>query len=288
VTLLILLCVGVVLYIVALIMKFTSTKQVWSWFWLLPVLGASIFLFSLRIDVDDLKVLTSNIAAEVIGIAVTVFIIDRLIKRREEKQWLAAKQVIYARLLIIIEHPLKIMSRLIPGEYCKSSLNIYGYGFTSVASNMEFNDLSSLRTSILTCVKQDVERRASMKISAEQPPITQDNIYNMALLSTAIAQIHSILAGSNFLIEPVLTNLLLQFDFDCANLKRVTDIYDNSSVPHDEIGRLIYEAILIDALEKTIRTAVNVRKWLIDRADYHHGEEYFRQMASSNNAGLGC
>jgi len=45
----------------------------------------------------------SNLASEAIGIIVTVFIIDRLLKRREERLWLTSKYHIYRKLFELFD-----------------------------------------------------------------------------------------------------------------------------------------------------------------------------------------
>jgi hypothetical protein len=183
VTLLILLCAGIILYFVSLVVQCISTKQVWPWLWIVSTIGISILLISILIvfevipSNDDLKGFAGNIAAEGIGIVLTILIIDRLIKIREEKRLLATKQIVYARLLFIIDRPLEAMSQLFPGEYCKSGFNIYMYGFIPDLSNITFDNLSTLRTSISTYVEQEVEERASIQVSANNTPITRSNIY---------------------------------------------------------------------------------------------------------------
>jgi hypothetical protein len=49
--------------------------------------------------------LVGNLASEIIGIAVTVFLIDRIIEAREKRSWRPAKRVIHRRVLIGIIDP---------------------------------------------------------------------------------------------------------------------------------------------------------------------------------------
>jgi hypothetical protein len=95
-------------------------------------------------------------------------------------------------------------------------------------------------------------------------------IYIDALLPTASDQIHHILSSSNFLIEPELMNLLQRFELDCADLKLLIDLIWKVPISkNDEIYEPLYQVTLVGTIEKTMRTAVNIREWLTARADRH-------------------
>jgi hypothetical protein len=275
VTLLILLCTGVILYFMAQIMKLFSTKQVlWSSFWLIPALGLPVLISSILIAFeaistnDDLKGFAGNIAAEGIGIFLTVFIIDRLIKQREERRLLAAKQIVYARFLLIIDHLLEDMSKLFPGDYCKSSENLYLYGITPVYSKIRFDDLSTLHASIST-VQENIGQHINIQESSDHSNMTRYNIYKNTPLSSASDQVNQIFSGSILLIEPELNKLLNQFFLDCENLKYATDVAEKFPIPYEERWDRISNTVFVGYTEKSMTTAIEIREWLIAKADSH-------------------
>jgi hypothetical protein len=143
---------------------------------------------------------------------------------------------------------------------------------------MEFENLSTLRASILTYVEQDFERRVRIQVSAEHPPIEYQNVYNAALLPIALDQINHILAGPNFPIDPELSNLLHRFHLDCERLKRIMDLDEKYPIPDEETAKFLSKMELVSAIEETMRTAVKVREWLTGRGDRHLTEETLRQL----------
>lgn len=66
-----------------------------------------------------------NLAAEGIGVVVTVFGIDRLIQYREEKRWGPAKNLIYADLLEILDD---LLMTVVPYEYFDIATRHYYFG----------------------------------------------------------------------------------------------------------------------------------------------------------------
>lgn len=81
-----------------------------------------------------------NIIAEIFGIVITVFLIDRLIKRmekeKEEKRWLPAKQIVHYRLAQSLEAVLKLLD----GESWLLFLTrfVYSFGDLDLRSSYDF------------------------------------------------------------------------------------------------------------------------------------------------------
>jgi hypothetical protein len=247
-------------------LRHISTKQAWSWILIISSIGIFFILFLILVAFnvistnDNLKDFAGNLAVEGIGIAFTVFIIDRLIKRREKMRLLESKQIVYGRILLIIDRPLEAMSELFPGEYFKPTLNIYMYSSTRIVSSMSFDNLSTLHASISTYVEQYIEERIRVQDSTNITPIKRSNIYNSVPLSTAIDHIHNILSASNFLLEPELRDLLLQFDLGCANLKHYTDLMEKFPISRVKFEEIMQKMVLVDYIEKTMRSAINIRE----------------------------
>ena len=273
--------ISIILNLVPKLLRCITTKQTWSWISIISGIGIFLILFLILVAFnviptnDNLKDFSGNLAVESIGIAFTVFIIDRLIKRREKMRLLESKQIVYGRPLLIIDRPLEAMSELFPGVYFKPRLNIYMHNSTHIVSSMSFDDLSTLRASISKYIEQYVDEHNIVQDSTNITPITHSNIYNSVLLSTALDQINNILSSSNVLIEPELRGLLLQFDLGCANLKRYTDLMEKFPTSRDKFDEFMHKMVLIDYIEKTMRPAINIREWLIRRADRNLAEESF-------------
>lgn len=279
-TLLILLCTGVILYFIALIMKFSFLRQVLPCFWITLSIGILILLlafltaFSIIPSNDDLKGFSGNVLAEGIGILVTVAIIDRLIRRHEENRWIIAKQLVYAKLLLIIDRPLEAMFHLFYRMPHELSFNIYYYGPNPIISSIRFDDddISTLHSDILAYVEQHIEEHANLMSS----------IYDSTLLPTALDQIHEAITDSYLLIDPDLKNLLSQFEIDCVKLKRAVEtveVYFNLKhsmdpihwfcLPHDYIDSISQQGLLTGYIEQSMRSIVNIKKWITSRADLH-------------------
>src|SRR5688572_27042301 len=97
--------------------------------WIFASAGLGIFVgqvlsFSLGLPVGSANAvgLNLNIASEFVGIAVTVFWVDRLLRRREESRWEPAKHLLYSELMDLTGD---LYAFALPRELRKRSVTVY-------------------------------------------------------------------------------------------------------------------------------------------------------------------
>jgi hypothetical protein len=135
----------------------------------------------------------SNLAAEAIGIIITVFVIDRLLKRREERLWLASKHHIYRKLFELLDGFLIKVLKITPAK------EPHWFYFGSVK--------------ILGCeiFSKHNESQAMAMIETSMPGDTLTYRHDVPYLD-ARKEIEGILHNSAHILGPELTALLASFN----------------------------------------------------------------------------
>ncbi|MDP2776179.1 MAG: hypothetical protein Q8O48_00925, partial [Anaerolineales bacterium] len=138
-----------------------------------------------------------NIVSEIIGIAITVFLVDKLIQKREDTRWLPSKFFLYSRL---ISHFDAVMWATVP-FIMSGSKYIYEFG-DAVATTLDVQvDFSNKETS----------KELFSKLKEYLSEVSLDNkVEILKLLSQEKEEIDKILASSMTLIEPELSSKLMR------------------------------------------------------------------------------
>jgi hypothetical protein len=137
----------------------------------------------------------SNLLAETLGIVVTVFLVDRLLKRREERLWLPSKHMVYRNLFEIFDYfllkELGITPAADPVWFYFGSVKILGSG--------KFGDYN--------------ESRIRSIIKAIPPEKREAQVYTGAMpYLEARREVERILHTSARVLGPDLTTLLVAFN----------------------------------------------------------------------------
>lgn len=155
----------------------------------------------------------SNLAAEVIGIVATVFVIDRVLKRREklreEQLWHPTKQLLYDKLLNTIGY---LLIDTLPPDF-RTEDRSSGTLVVKLAKDVSDPAVEALLT------KRLVSDLLASPPGADESPgeatkiSTEIFCKNLQLFfSRARRQVKEIFGSAAFLLDPELTNLLHIFD----------------------------------------------------------------------------
>lgn len=151
-----------------------------------------------------------NLISEVVGIALTVFLVDRLLKRREQRKWVTSKILVKARLFKIVDG---FINNIVGSSFNHSrrgGMYVYYFGITEVMSD------GSLRGFRDADFLKEIESRFEMKsLSTEEVnPIIVKTQQKLATLFD--------LAGH--LLEPELIQSLLEFEDRLLSVYDIKDI----------------------------------------------------------------
>jgi hypothetical protein len=185
-----------------------------------------------------------NVTAELIGIVATVFLIDRLLERRERRRWLPAKNLVYSELLTVTA---QVLACATPNRE-RTNL-VYSFGAVTTTVDMP-KDLQSLTEA------SDVD-----DIAIELSIRTSDERAHLADRLTGLgSDVSGCLRSSEFLIEPELLSMLLRLRSDLNEMQTMKDLIDTERL---EVGR--FEPFSIH-LNRVAGSAGAVARWLDGRA----------------------
>jgi hypothetical protein len=152
--------------------------------------------------------LALNIFSEVVGIVLTVFFIDRIIKNREEKRWIRTKNFIYVRLLRFSS---VVAISLVTLTTHRLKRNIYNFGGIAVGCN-EFN----------VDITEDYEKEITANIRPKLEGWAVDHKIRAAKhLSALLDKLDSILNDISHLIDPELLTVLFELR---ESLEKMDDV----------------------------------------------------------------
>ena len=196
-----------------------------------------------------------NLLAEGIGIVVTVFVIDRLLKYREEKRWHPAKNLLYSKLFAIAND---FLIHFIPVEYCKIEVVVYYFGESEVMVGIEIDN---------NLLPELVENNFGLADS-----IPETGFIDIETIEALKNDIKDILSNSIELIEPELLSQLLDLENSLAFLLKLDEMSKSNA----------NDGITEDVLKKPIVTVSLIKHWLLSKVSRKiNQEEYFQEMAAT-------
>ena len=196
-----------------------------------------------------------NLLAEGLGIVATYVVIDQLLKRREEKRWLPAKNLLYAKLFEIAND---FLVHFIPAEYWKIKVVTYYFGKSEVMVGIEVND---------KLLPELIENNFGLADS-----FTEKGFTDIESLETLKNKVKDILSNSIELIEPELLSQLLDLENSLAFLLKLDEMSKSNA----------NDGITEDVLKKPIVTVSLIKHWLLSKVSRKiNQEEYFQEMAAT-------
>jgi hypothetical protein len=180
--------------------------------------------------------LLPNLVAELIGIAVTVFGVDYLIKRREQQRWSSSRDLLYANLLEAVGN---LIGDIIPIRARKRSF-VY----------LEFGEVRVLQT-----ISPD--RIDPYVLNGILDQLIKVRAFDLELISKRRLQIESIISPMAFLLDPEAFSLVMKLDRKMNLLfRREFDLTEDDSVSDLAIN-----------LSVVLNSAIDVSAWLEGRVD---------------------
>ena len=179
-----------------------------------------------------------NLFSEFVGIIATVFVIDLILKRREERRWIPSKQSLYGKLFKLTYD---IISYIVPFDIKEPSRFLYSFGEAQIFPSVDINS--------------DMLKLGRMNdIHAE---LTSSKKFDTEPLIKYRDKLGELLEKWAFLIEPEhLTKLLeLEQSLDIALQTRAN--FDDSASISD------YAFVL----SEVVVFASNHGLWLVKKAD---------------------
>lgn len=188
-----------------------------------------------------------NLTAETLGIIVTLFMINRLVKRRDQSQRLPSQHLIYANLLKITG---SLLSDVLPSRFQETTDETYHYGDAIgfpviILKDIEPSEL--FLAELLIYISRDINSQKKLDIGP---------------LSSAKKQFEKLLRSPAFLLNPELLTMLLKLHRSLAFLVR-TDCDRSAEYWESEASR----RQLFIRFASMISEAVELRIWLERRAD---------------------
>ncbi|MBW4634939.1 MAG: hypothetical protein KME30_24450 [Iphinoe sp. HA4291-MV1] len=181
-----------------------------------------------------------NLFTEFVGILITVFVIDRLMKWREERRWLPLKHFVYAQLL---EMAGRLLHCILSAKLIKITNIIYEFGLVSSCPLVEIE--LGLDEVTITDLLSEIEQ----KIQLEKQ-------FDIELLSKSKQQLDNILDKYAFLVEPELLALLLELERALtSSLKLEANCEDKTS-----------RWSLVLGLTQIALTVLELKAWLEQKA----------------------
>lgn len=165
-----------------------------------------------------------NLVPEIIGIALTVFFVDRIIKWREDNRWSKTKNVVYSQFI-------RFMNRLTItlSPVCDSKLETYFYEFGKVRTGCTEFDEETKDIEIAKFVEENVNPRLK-EMSIDH------RIWLAKNLSKHIDDLDDLLTKTSHLIEPEILGGLLELRESLAYLEEVEGMLEFDKQASMSIG----------------------------------------------------
>ncbi|PKO16811.1 MAG: hypothetical protein CVU39_06230 [Chloroflexi bacterium HGW-Chloroflexi-10] len=181
-----------------------------------------------------------NLLSEGVGIVVTVFVIDRLLKNREKNRWLPAKNFLYSKLFTLTND---FLVHFIPVQYWKIESVVYVFGECEVMVGFEIDyDL----------FPEMVANNFGLEESVPQTGFT-----DIETLETLSNEIKDVLSNYIELIEPELLSKLLDLEDTLVFLLKLNEMSKSDANLN----------ITTNVLLKPINTASSIRFWLLSKVN---------------------
>ncbi len=151
-----------------------------------------------------------NIFSEIFGIALTVFFIDRLIKKREEQRWARSKRLQYARIVSFTNGITLSLALVIP----YGSLKRFVYDFADIKADSIEYDIEFDSDEILKNITTRIQPRIKESTAEVKLRVIKG-------FSRIFDELDNILGNTTQLIEPEFLALLLELRECCVNLRNM-------------------------------------------------------------------
>ncbi len=203
--------------------------------------------------------LTLNIITEALGIIVTVLIIDRIIKRNDEKRWKPVKSALFAEIFRSTQDILYQM----PREFTKTSNGYYLFGNTSASSRVEIIEPFPMPDPLTEGLDHRI-KHIPHKV-------------NVPNLFDAHRRINEAVDKTGFMLPPDLLELILELNERFRLLELLHN--DSTDFNSDDDKRKQLASVISGIMD----SSYEINTWLIEQADkyFDNIKEYIRALTSN-------
>ena len=246
--------------------------------------------------------LALDLTEHLFGIVLAVFVFERMLARREERRWIAAKSWLHMILLETIDDLLKeLLPDVVSQEGVETDGGIAVYEVTG--KRIHFGETVAYSPLRLLVSPDDKDLQAHIIWYAKrlEPPRYAD--LAKAALSDARQQVRDTFGSSARLMEADITAMLISFEqaalaavrhLDSAASMRDRKLEDASYLGGEESAEqktreaddeLAFVSSII--VESVVNSAMKPKAWLEDRMHGREGQSPFQSLQAGDRAGMG-
>jgi hypothetical protein len=211
-----------------------------------------------------------NLFSEVVGILVTVFLVDRVLKRREEARWKATKGFIYSRLTNLVA---RIFDQFLPSAYSEQfPLLDVSFGKSSPPM-LIIRDLRQLDLNAETVINL-------LRNELADEPLRRWMVSTVEVLTAIQHEINGIINDATVFLEPEVLTILFtlrdHIEFMVGAFSR-----DFPGLPKNYKGSTSHrkEFIIVPgSVQSLLYNAQQLEKWLLMRTTREQNLSFFMNL----------
>ena len=248
-----------------------------------------------------LPVLALDLTEHLFGIILAVFVFERMLVWREERQWLPAKDWLYLNLLETIDDLLKeLLPATVPREEVDTDGKIGVYEVTGARIHVG----ETVRYSPLQLLVSPGEKDLQSHIiwyAEEMGSLRYVDLAREAL-SVARERIRDTFASSARLMEADITTMLISFEQ--AAMAAIKHLDTAAEMRHEKLGEVSYrddeppakqstreadyELAFVSSIiiESVVDAAMKPKAWLEDQRHLREGTSPLRRLRESSRIGM--
>jgi hypothetical protein len=249
-----------------------------------------------------LPVLALDLTEHLFGIVLAVFVFERMLARREERRWSAAKSWLHMILLETIDDLLKeLLPARVPQEEAEIDGEITVYEVTG--ERIHFGEAVAHSPLQLLVTPDNKDLQSHIIWYAEKLGPQRYADLARAALSDAREQIRDTFGSSARLMEAEITAMLISFEqaalaairhLDSAVIMRDRKSEDSTYLDNEESAKqrteeadrqLAFVSSII--AESVVSPAMKPKAWLEDQMHTREGQSPFQRLQASHRAGMG-
>ena len=257
---------------------------------------ATLFLVALGLARAQgrLHALTLDIPVILFAITLSVFVVERIVARREQRRWVSAKKWLYLVLLEAIDDLLK---KLLPAAVPKEE-DVEIAIYVVASKRIQFGEVTAYGLLRLLVSPEDREMQSHILWHAKESEPSRFVRLARAALSDTREQIRETFDSSAQLLEADITTMLMNFEqailaasrhLDAAITMREEKLEEVAYLGDEEIARrrtreadhdLSFAASII--VESVVSSAMKPKAWLEDQVYRQSGESPFEYLEAND------
>jgi hypothetical protein len=257
---------------------------------------ATLFLVALELALAQgrLHALALDIPVILFAVTLSVFVVERIVVRREERRWVSAKKWLYLVLLEAIDDLLK---QLLPATVPKED-DVEIAVYVMASKRIQFGEVAAYGLLRLLVSPDDREMQSHILWHARESEPPRFVRLAREALSDAREQIRDTFDSSAQLLDADITTMLMNFEqailaairhLDAAITMREEKLEEVAHLDDEETARqrtseadhdLAFAASII--VESVVNSAMKPKAWLEDQVYRQTGESPFEYLEAND------